>query len=156
MDPLLDALLAWIGDNTAYDVSDIPRPALVEMTPEELTQELYADAPQLLPEDGVDDRVLALYSHEDGENGTLYVLAPRFVADAGSFADPAENPIFREIVLHELIHHVQWASGTADTWPCPSRGEQEAYTLGGLFLFEADATDPIPNRAFWARAYSAC
>jgi hypothetical protein len=45
MDPLLDALLAWIGDNTAYDVAQVPRPALVELSPEELTEELYADAP---------------------------------------------------------------------------------------------------------------
>ncbi len=33
MDPLLDALLAWIGDNTAYDVSAIPRPALWSSRP---------------------------------------------------------------------------------------------------------------------------
>ena len=156
MDPLLDALLAWIGDNTAYDVAQVPRPALVELSPEELTEELYADAPQLLPEDGVDDRLLALYSNEDGPHGTLYVLAPEFVADAGYFEDPTENPIFREIVLHELIHHVQWATGTADTWPCPSRGEEEAYTLGGRYLFETNTPDPLPNRAFWAHAYSVC
>jgi hypothetical protein len=156
MDPLLDALLDWIGANTAYDVSAVPRPALVELSPEELTRELYADAPQLLPEDGVDDRLIALYSHEDGANGTLYVLAPELVADAEFWDDPTENPIFREIVLHELIHHVQWQTGAADAWPCPARGEEEAYTLGGLYLSETHTPDPIPNRAFWARAYSTC
>ena len=156
MDPLLDALLDWIGANSAYDVSSVPRPALVELAPEELTRELYADAPQLLPEDGVDDRLLALYSHEDGEHGTLYVLTPEYVADAEYWEDPAENPIFREIVLHELIHHVQWQTGAADTWPCPSRGEEEAYTLGGRYLRQTHTPDPIPNRAFWAHAYSTC
>ena len=41
MDPLLD----WIGKNTGCDVPTVPRPALVELSPEELTQELYAEAP---------------------------------------------------------------------------------------------------------------
>ena len=41
MDPLLD----WIGKNTGYDVSTVPRPTLVELSPGELTQELHADAP---------------------------------------------------------------------------------------------------------------
>jgi hypothetical protein len=104
----------------------------------------------------VDDRLLALYSNEDGPHGTLYVLAPEFVADAEYFEDPTENPIFRGIVLHELIHHVQWATGTADTWPCPSRREEEAYILGGRYLRQTHTTDPIPNRNFWAHAYSTC
>ena len=156
MDPLLDALLAWIGTNTDYDVARVPRPALVELSPEALTRELYADAPQLIPDDGVDDRLIALYSHEDGPHGTLYVLAPEDVTGAEAFADPTDNPVFREIVLHELIHHVQWQTGAADTWPCPSRGEEEAYLLGGRYLFETDTPDPIPDRAFWARAYSTC
>lgn len=156
MDPLLDALLAWIGDHTAYEVAGIPRPALVELSPEALTRELYADAPQLVPDDGVDDRLIALYSHDDGAHGTLYVLAPDRVAGAEAFPDPATNPVFQEIVLHELIHHVQWQTGAADTWPCPARGEEEAYTLGGLYLHETGTPDPIPNRGFWARAYSTC
>ena len=156
MDPLLDALLAWIERNTDYDTADLPRPAIVLMDPEELTVEFYSAAPQLLPEDGVDDRLLALYSAEDGPHGTLYVLAPRHVADAEYWEDPAENPIFREIVLHELVHHVQWQTGTADDWPCPAFGEREAYLLGGRYLREVGATDPIPNRNFWAHAYSTC
>ncbi|WP_210527785.1 hypothetical protein [Rubellimicrobium arenae] len=156
MDPIIDALLAWIGENSAYDVAGLPRPAVVLLAPGDLTREYYAAAPQLLPEDGVDDRLLALYSAEDGPDGTLYLLAPRHVPDAGRWDDPTDNPLFREIVLHELVHHVQWQTGAAETWPCPQFGEQEAYTLGGIYLRQVHAADPIPNRGFWARTYSIC
>jgi len=156
MDLLVDALLAWIETNTDYATADLPRPAVVLLEPEALTLEYYAAAPQLVPSDGVDDRLLALYSATDGPHGTLYVLAPRYVTDAEHWPDPAENPLFREIVLHELIHHVQWQSGAADTWPCPKHGEREAYLLGGRYLNEAGATDPIPNRNFWAHVYATC
>lgn len=156
MDPILDALLAWIERNTDYEATALPRPALVLMAPEDLTVEYYSAAPQLLPEDGVDDRLLALYSAEDGPHGTLYVLAPQHVADAQHWADPAENPLFREIVLHELVHHVQWQSGAAEAWPCSRFGEEEAYRLGGRYLRERHAEDPIPNRNFWGRVYSRC
>ena len=101
----------------------------------------------------MDGRLLALYTHE---NGTLYVLAPQHIAEADDVEDPTENPIFREIVIHELIHHVQWSTGAADTRPCPSRGEEEAYLLGGRYLRRAHATDPIPSRNFWAQDYSTC
>ena len=101
----------------------------------------------------MDGRLLALYTHE---NGTLYVLAPQHVAEADDVEDPTENPIFREIVIHEFIHHVQWSAWAADTWPCPSRGEEEAYLLRGRDLRQAHTTDPIPNRNVWAQAYSTC
>ncbi len=104
----------------------------------------------------MDGRPLALYTRE---NGTLYVLAPQHVAEADDVEDPTENPIFREIVLHVLIHHVQWSTGAADaadTRPFPSRGEEETYLLGGRYLRRAHATDPIPSRNFWAQDYSTC
>ncbi|TNC73777.1 hypothetical protein [Rubellimicrobium roseum] len=156
MDLLLDALLAWIEAETDYETADLPRPTLVLMRPPDLTREYYSAAPQLLPSDGVDDRLLALYSAEDGAHGTIYVLSPEYVTDAEHWEDPAENPIFREIVLHELIHHIQWQTGAAATWPCPAHGETEAYLLGGRYLRETRTDDPIPNRTFWAHAYSIC
>lgn len=156
MDTLIATLLAWIAATGAYDTTAMPAPRVVEMTPQELTQEFYADAMQLMPEDGVDDRINALFAHSDGPAGTIYIIAPRFVDDAVHFEDPRDNPLWREILLHELVHHAQWRSGTAATWACQSFGEREAYILGGRYLKQVHADDPMPNRMFWAQLYARC
>jgi hypothetical protein len=156
VDYLLEALLDWIGSNSDYRTEDIPAPIVRQMTAEELTREYYADAPSLMPADGVDDRVLALYAPEDGPEGTIYVLEAASIEAHEFYDPPEENPLFREILLHELVHHVQYQTGAAAKWSCPSGGEQEAYLLGGRYLKQRQVDDPIPNRNFWAHAYSRC
>jgi hypothetical protein len=79
---LVSALMIWIGDNSGYDTSKLPPPEIIELTPEQLTAEAYLDYPKLLPADGVDERVIALYAFDDGLNGTIYVLAPHWAQDA--------------------------------------------------------------------------
>ena len=156
MDALIDALLDWIGAQTDYDIAQLPRPAVIELSPEELTLEYYSGAPQLLPADGVDDRLNALFNFVDGAHGTIYLLEADEIDGADYFDDPTENPLFREILLHELVHFVQWQTGAAETWDCPSYGEREAYLLGGAYLRASRTTDPMPNRMFWAHAYARC
>lgn len=154
MTDLMTALMLWISSNTTYDTTGMPLPELVEMTPRELTAEYYTDVPHLIPAKGVDDRVQALYAPGDGRDGRVYVLAAKYVDGAGD--DPYGNPLFQEMVLHELIHHVQFESGAADAYLCPAQGEIEAYAMGGRYLKQRYVTDPMPNRAFWARVYSRC
>ena len=156
MDSLIAALLAWIASNSPYDTASMPPPRVIEMTPQELTREYYADAMQLMPADGVDDRINALFAHADGPTGTIYIMAAPQVADADQFDNPHDNPLWREILLHELVHHAQWQSGTAATWACQSYGEREAYLLGGRYLKEVHTDDPMPNRMFWAQLYARC
>ena len=156
MDPLIALLLGWIAENTDYQTEAIEPPAVVAMTPQELTKEYYSGAPHLLPDDGVDDRLNALYSFEDGPNGTIFIIAPEFVDDAEHFDEPSENPLYREILLHELVHHVQWETGEADAWACQSYGEREAYILGGQYLRQLRYDDPLKNRMFWAHMYARC
>lgn len=156
MDMLIDALLEWIAANSAYETRTMVHPVVLELSPQDLTREFYSGAPQLIPTGGIDDRVLGLYAPDDGSHGTIYLLAPANVADAEFFDVPEDNPIFREMLLHELIHHAQWQSGTAATWPCDKIGESEAYLLGGRWLKQRGVTDPIPNRNFWAHVYTAC
>lgn len=156
MDPVTAVLLAWIGQNTDYDMRVVNPPTIVEMTAEELTREYYGAVPHLLPADGVDDRLNALYAAEDGPHGTIYLLRPDTVDDAEYFDDPRDNPVWREVLLHELVHHVQWQTGAADTWDCKSYGEREAYSLGGRYLRRTRTDDPMPNRMFWANVYARC
>ena len=156
MDILIDILLDWIGENSRYEVAGIEPPVVQLMTPQELTREYYTGAPHLTPADGVDERLNALYAAVDGPVGTIYVLAPDYAPQAEAYDDPSENPIWREYLLHELVHHVQWQTGEADTWACQSQGEWDAYLIGGRYLQDARVTDPMPNRNFGARMYSRC
>jgi hypothetical protein len=156
MDAIIGLLLMWIASHTDYDTAAMPRPQVIEMTPQQLTGEFYAEARHLMPADGVDERINALYSAIDGAHGTIYILAATEAPDAEHFDDPYRNPLFLEILLHELVHHAQWQSGAADTWPCRSFGEREAYLLGGRYLRERRVDDPLKNRMFWAHMYARC
>lgn len=156
MTELLTALMIWISANTTYDTMGIPLPEVIEMTPVELTAEFYTDVPHLIPAKGVDARIQALYSPREGANGRVYVLAAPLVAGADQDDDPYSNPAFREMVLHELIHHMQFQTGVVETYLCPAQGEAEAYAAGGRYLRQLRATDPLPNRNFWGHVYSRC
>ena len=157
MKEVVMALMVWIGQNSPYDTTDMPIPQVVEMSPEELTDEAYSDAPHMKPENGVDERVWALYNFEEGPHGTIYILAADYTDDGAVPDEPSYmDPVFQERLLHELIHHVQYVSGAYDTFPCRNFGELDAYALGGKFLKQRYARDPLPNRHFWARVYSRC
>lgn len=156
MDALIDALLEWIATQTDYETADMPHPVVWQLSPEELTREFYTGVAHLMPDDGVDERINALFAPDDGPNGTIYILDAVFVEGADSFDDPQDNPLFREILLHELVHFAQWQSGANANWACPALGEPEAYRLGGVYLRQTYTTDPLPNRAFWGAIYGRC
>jgi len=147
MGELVAALLLWIGAHTAYPVEGIPLPEVRLVSAREITAEYYAEA-QLSayerPE--VDERIWALYDMEGGANGIVYVVNDQ----------PLDDVLFQERLLHELVHHVQRVNGAYDRFLCRAQGEREAYLLGGKFLKERHAEDPLPNRNFWAAMYSRC
>ncbi len=156
MDVLLAALMLWITANSDYSTEHMPLPSVVVMTAEELTREYYTDSPQLLPANHIDERVLALYAFDDGRDGTIYVRDCRNDGALNSGADDCDDPAYQERLLHELVHHVQRLSGVMENFPCRNFGEKEAYLLGGRYLKARYATDPLPNRNFWAHMYSRC
>lgn len=156
MDALVALLLDWIAQQTDYNTQDMPHPIVLSLTPEDLTREFYTGAAHLMPDDGVDERLNALYAPGDGAHGTIYIIAPRHVENASDYDQPIDNPLFREILLHELVHHAQHHSGAVDDWVCLSIGEAEAYRLGGIYLRDLRVDDPLPNRNFWGAIYSRC
>lgn len=156
MENILFALMAWLAANSAFDTTLVPDPEIVLMSPQELTQKFYSNQPELMPETGVDNRIFALYSHDTGNNGTIFVLGARHLDPGHRFEDPRENPVWREMILHELVHHVQWQSGLTQTWACPNIGEREAYMLGGDYLSQNKTADPLSNRRYWAKVFSRC
>jgi len=156
MDALIDALLDWIGDHSDLRTTQIPTPIVLELTAKDLTSEYYTGVAHLIPEGGVDTRLNALYAASDGPEGTIYIINAVNIVGAEDFDDPRENPLWREILLHELVHHVQWHTGLVETWACHAQGETQAYHLGGQYLAQQNVDDPLPNRAFWARMYARC
>lgn len=156
MEMLIEILLVWIGKNSDYDTSDLPAPVVVEMTAEQLTREMYSDVPDLVPTSGIDQRVFALYSWDEGATGTIYIRRAEDTEGVQAGEEPLENPVFQERLLHELIHHVQFQTGAYNAFPCRAFGEKQAYLLGGLFLSKRHARDPLPNRRLLAHIYSRC
>lgn len=142
--------------HTHYSTQALPHPRVVVMTREELTQEYYSGVANRAPGAGVDERLKALYAFEDGPHGTIYILSSTAVNSANRFANPTENPRFREILLHELVHHVQWHSQSIEQWQCSNQGELEAYLLGAMYLKQQNTHDPMINRILWANRYSRC
>ena len=172
METLIATLLLWIGTHSSYNVTELPVPEVRLLTPQELTSEYYRGAEAALPASGIDARILALYNHEDADNGIVFLLDPRLndeliieSANIENLMDDRSQPlhkewlgniIFQEQLLHELVHHVQYQSGVVDQFPCPAYGEQEAYLLGGKFLKLRHSDDPLPNRSVLAHIYSRC
>lgn len=156
MDSLVALLLNWIAANTHYEFGDIPHPAVIELTAQELTRELYRDVPDSIPDSGVDDRIQALYSWEDGQHGTIYILERDNTKVSLSQETGLDNPLFQERLLHELVHHVQYVTGEYDSFTCMKEGELAAYQYAGKFLRQQSVADPLPNRRILAHLYSRC
>jgi len=155
MEAILAMLLNWLATNTELKVGNIPIPSVVELSPEDLTQEFYSDS-GVVPARPVDDRILALYSWTDGPSGTIYILGRNYM-DVSSGEDTGlDNPIFQERLLHELVHHIQHHTGEYDEFDCTRQGELAAYLIGGVFFQKKNITDPLPNRHVLAHLYSRC
>ncbi|HEY0836880.1 MAG TPA: DUF6647 family protein [Azospirillum sp.] len=146
MGELVAALLVWIGAHTDYRVAGIPLPEVRVVSARELTRQYYKGAPPTYTRPAVDDRVLALYDPNHPPHGIIHLRDDR----------PPDSIEFQERLLHELVHHVQSMNGMHRRYRCPAQGEREAYLLGGLFLKQRGAPDPLPNREFWAKLYSRC
>lgn len=156
VEALIAMLMVWIADNSSYETEDIPFPAVIELSPQALTREYYADSPKAIPRGGVDQNVLALYSWNEGSRPTVFLLGASHMGTPLSQEEGLENPWFQERLLHELVHHVQYYTGQYDEFECSQQGELEAYRLGGLYLTQQRVADPLPNRHWLSRMYSQC
>ncbi len=155
MEALLATLLHWLAVNTQFD-TNIPHPTVIELSPEALTKEYYSDSLSAIPANGVDHRIQALYSWNDGPSGTIYILSHEYTDTSPHQETGLNNPYFQEQLLHELIHHAQYHSGEYASFECKNQGELQAYRLGGKFLKQQHVSDPLPNRRVLSYIYSRC
>lgn len=148
------ALLLWIASHSSYKTAgQLPPPPIVLMSAQQLTALVRDRAGLSADEAGNQWRVHGYYSLDDEDRGTIYVVHPAETPGAELFGDPAENPIFRERLLHELVHYAQYGTGAIKDLECPAMREIPAYHLGGVYLKERAVADPLPDRmflAFWA------
>ena len=153
MDALVAALLDWLGENADYPLDGIPPPIVRELSAEALTAELRGEPHGSVAPGEADPRVHALYSWEDGPHGTVFILEATATPGLQPGEPPLENPVFRERLLHELVHHLQFHSGAYAAFDCVGMGEIDALRLGALYLRRHHAVDPLPQR--WMRMHEA-
>ena len=117
---LVADLLAWIGGNSGYGIP----PA--ELPPLEVS---FCLPGSVVPYEGAELLVQPdLRGVYDLQAGRIYLVLPW----------SATSPRDVSVLLHELIHHVQFASRS---WPCPQAAEWEAYRLQAQWL-EAQELEP--------------
>ena len=151
------ALLAWLDANADYPPLDgIPPPIVRELGAEALTAELRGVPHDSVSPDEADPRVHALYSPEDGPHGTIFILEAISTPGLQPGEPPLENPVFRERLLHELVHHVQFHTGAYAAFECRRLAEVDALRLGALYLRRQHADDPFPERWALMRRASRC
>lgn len=160
MESLAMSLLLWLAAHSSYDATRAGVPPIHLLSPEAMTAMYYeqvsgrsgvpAGAPQ------VDRRIQGYFSWTEPPQGAIYLVRPEDTPGAASHADPATNPLFRERLLHELVHFAQHASGAYAHFACPAQGEFDAYRLGGIYLRELGVPDPLPGRMAWMRRYGTC
>ena len=117
-DALKIALIEWIGANSDYDISaSVADPPEVKFCPHGSTLVYRGKAIHF------GDRLNGVYD----ETTEQICLAKPW--DASNTKD-------RGVLLHELVHHVQYQSRS---WACPKATEWEAYKLQEAWLLENGA-----------------
>lgn len=155
MEGLIDLLLSFVEDHSAYNVAGMDHPVVVEVSRQDLTKQFFRGRAHMMPADGVEERLNALYvAGRDGPD-VIFIVPAEEVSGADYFDNPHDNPLWREILLHELVHHAQNQQG-GETWSCVSRGEAEAYEIGGVYLETLGLPDPMSNRNIWEDLYESC
>ncbi len=150
------SLLLWIAAHSTLWVAGLSPPPVVLLNPEQMTALYYQQAgmPSTAPK--VDTRVHGYFDWSGNGPGVIYLVRPQDTPGGAAYTDPADNPLFRERLLHELVHFVQHASGAYPHFDCPAQGEFDAYRLGGIYLRQLGVADPLPGRMAWVRRFSSC
>jgi len=128
MTALLLALLAWIGAHTgaAVPTTRVELPAVERLDPAAMGHVVY---PQASGERLRQRTILGAYDVHKGVNGTIYLSTDLDLADEAS----------HEVLVHELVHFLQYRSGKS--FRCFGRMEAEAYAVTRAWLAERGLPD---------------
>jgi hypothetical protein len=156
VEQLAASLLLWIAAHSTMAVTHLSPPPVVLLSPEQMTALYYKQTSVQSRAPKVDARIQGYFDWSGDAPGIIYLVHPQDTPGAGTYIDPTDNPLFRERLLHELVHFAQHATGTYAHFDCPAQGEFDAYRLGGIYLRQLGVADPMPGRMFLMRRYSAC
>lgn len=116
-------MLQWIGANSSYNVSGLlTNPPEVRFCEHGATFIYEGKAIHF------DDRLNGVY---DEKTKRICLAKPWH----------ASSPKDRSVLLHELVHHVQFEN---HAWPCPKAAEWEAYKLQETWLLEHGMALDLP------------
>ncbi len=96
------------------------------------------------------------YRWDEGPAGTIYLVRAEDTPGAARHAKPTDNPLFRERLLHELVHFAQQQTGAVARFNCRAEGERDAYRLGARYLQQQGIPDPLSNRKLVMFIQSSC
>ena len=126
LSPIVSRLTKWISTKTRYS-AQTPAPTLRIVSEAELT-EMYR-------------REAAGSGAETFRPRAIYLLQTRTIYLREDI-DPRSSIVAEETLMHELVHHMQYAAGADKGWACANYGEREAYRLGALFHTEFNSAAP--------------
>ena len=130
MTTLISIMMVWISINTGFVVPDAP--SIGYLSPFEIKRYAYGCDENPIPignEDICDNNVevagtpKALYDHTK----STILVASGFTSD---------TILNQSILLHELIHHLQFFNKYNEEVECNGKLEQQAYTLQNKWLLE--------------------
>jgi hypothetical protein len=126
------------------------------MSPEQITAHYRKRIGSDEREPTADPRILGHFERLPGRRGIIYVLDPKLAPGADRHETPLHNPIFRERLLHELMHYAQHYTGAYEKFKCEAKAEFDAYLPGGKYLAQRGASEDYEMRIRRAWAFSQC
>lgn len=130
MKTLISIMMVWISINTGFVVPD--EPLIVYMTPLEIKMYAYGCYDDPIPignEDACDSNTVIA-----GTPKALYDPTIKTILLAEDFKP--DTILNQSILLHELIHHLQYYNNYDKEIECHGKLEEQAYTLQDKWLFE--------------------
>jgi hypothetical protein len=139
MKEIILAMMVWIGGQTGLPVPELP--IISVKTPTEIRQIAY-ECDKLKTENKPlykaicipdnDPKAIDVIAIYDRETGTIYL--PTYF--------DKNNVAHRAILLHEIVHHLQYESDYHKTVQCMPLLEKQAYDLMDIWLEENNAVMP--------------
>lgn len=134
----MNAMLAWIDENSDYEASGLPLPEITLVTHEDLQIQYYGRLP------GPNEAFLEVQGIYYDDTKSMWL---RDTFDINS-------PQWRAYLLHELVHHAQAFSDRE--WPCVAASEVDAYRLGDQYAVEILKDESLKSDALTVAFISQC
>jgi hypothetical protein len=139
MTELMILLMVWISGVTGLPIVPPPNIQFVDSSREMIRLAYQCDKP-----DKITDIAGSYCDHGDDEDYVNNILAlydhrtKTIILNNEWTRKTVKN---RAILLHELVHHMQWAAGKGDDYQCRGEVEREAYETQNKWLKDFHNTD---------------